>query len=387
MREARVAPLLWAVMLFTPLAVAAHAEQIVLVTTAADLVDCIETPRGSGAPRRICRITQTIQGPLSAWIASDPPEIAVECDPGAAIEWASDPAISTGQDAFAVRIPPNAPQGWRVTLRNCDVSDLAPPGGQHVQGPILANYSNVPGTYVWEGVTYSTQAYGTSTVGGGINPDSTTELIVRNSFVFAPICWDAKSYTPDGSAIVHEFTGNHCIANDRPEVAFPRALKIQGATHVVSTGNVWEYGQMEQSKNQPNPFPVAHVFSGDIFHHRANPPSSLSAVFVSGSDVAWTVTGTLDIEDLPGPDPIHRSWNKAVATFDAQLKTVIRGGASLPVLGPLGLCVLVAAMLSTAHLTRRRWIGGWTGRPASGRPARPAPKPKSGNFPPLGGIS
>jgi hypothetical protein len=369
MRDSRVIALAYAVMLSMPIPAAAQDEQMVVVTTAADLVDCIENPRGSGETSRICRLAQTIQGPLEARLASDPPEIAVECEPGAAIEWASDPAISDTQDAFVVRIPNDAPEGWMVTLRNCDVSDLAPPGGQTVQGPIVANYGNIPGTYVWEGVTFSTRAYGPSTIGGGISPNSTTELIVRDSFVFAPICWDAKSYTPDGSAIIHEFTGNHCIANDRPEVASPRTLKIQGATHVVSTGNVWEYGRMSQSKNRQNPFPVAHVFSGDIFRHRANPPSSLKAVFVSGSDVAWTVTGTLDIEDLPGPDPIHMSWNGAVATFDADLEIVIRGGASLPVLGPLSLCVLLGAMLITACLTQRRWIGSRTDRSVPGRGA------------------
>jgi hypothetical protein len=110
MREARVAPLLWAVMLSMPMAVAAQDEQIVVVTTATDLVDCIENPRGSGETSRICRLAQTIQGPLEARLASDPPEIAVECEPGSAIEWASDPAISATQDAFVVQIRPDGPE-------------------------------------------------------------------------------------------------------------------------------------------------------------------------------------------------------------------------------------------------------------------------------------
>jgi hypothetical protein len=126
----------------------------------------------------------------------------------------------------------------------------------------------------------------------------------------------------DGQPVVHEFVNNVCIVNDRAEVGSPRALKIEGATHVHSLDNVWAYGQLQQSPNNSAGIFIEHIFDQDIFRHRGEFSLPLGSIFLSGSDVDWLANGTLEIEGPPGPPLIHRSWNGANANFVGTLDVV-----------------------------------------------------------------
>jgi hypothetical protein len=147
-------------------AVTSHAA-VISVHSATDLIACAENPVSPNESTRVCLVESAVEGPFTLSLPLDaPPDLTIECSGAGRLTWASEKDRLYVADAFSVRIHPTTAADWRVTLKNCNVSDIGLAGTQTVQGPMLVNYGNVMGTFTLDGVTFTTLAFGLSSVGG-----------------------------------------------------------------------------------------------------------------------------------------------------------------------------------------------------------------------------